>query len=241
MTTLYSVTTATTGRSAQHVNRFFQIDRDKTASAARSWTNFAPPKRSGDLCLAVCFHPSSMLSQDTSVRCIQNTPTVDRLMTVQPGRFYTVYIYKAGRTRQLLRLSDTVKQKSQTILTFPPKYCVTPFWLRGAKHFSNDSVSQNSQWVLVLSRCRNVKNCRSPRSAYKQYCTRSTVYCSGFAASVPTILPVRKVWAYFAVCDCMMTLLQNKILCNLRFSQIDGNGRKFSHIELSNSVISYIF
>ena len=34
-------------------NRFFQIDRGKTASAARNWTNFAPPNRSYDLCLVL--------------------------------------------------------------------------------------------------------------------------------------------------------------------------------------------
>ena len=30
-----------------------------------------------------------------------------------------------------------------------------------------------------------------------------------------------------------------KALCDVKFRQIEGNGRKFSPIELSNSVISY--
>ena len=32
-----------------------------------------------------------------------------------------------------------------------------------------------------------------------------------------------------------------KLKCDVKFSQIEGNGRKFRHIKLSNSVISYIF
>ena len=32
-----------------------------------------------------------------------------------------------------------------------------------------------------------------------------------------------------------------KALCDEKFSQMEGNGRKFSHIELSNIFISYIF
>ena len=37
---------------------FFQIDQNKTASAARNWINFAP--QTDDLCLCFCLHPSSM-------------------------------------------------------------------------------------------------------------------------------------------------------------------------------------
>ena len=37
-----------------------------------------------------------------------------------------------------------------------------------------------------------------------------------------------------------MTLLQSS-LCDVKFRQIERNGPKFSHTELSNSVISYIF
>ena len=40
---------------------------------------------------------------------------------------------------------------------------------------------------------------------------------------------VRKVLADFAVCD---------VLCDVKFSHIEGNGRKFSHIQLSNIVSS---
>ena len=43
------------------VNRFSQIDRDKTASVARNWTHFAPQNRLDDLCLVFCFHHSSMV------------------------------------------------------------------------------------------------------------------------------------------------------------------------------------
>ena len=30
-------------------------------------------------------------------------------------------------------------------------------------------------------------------------------------------------------------------ICDVKFSQIEGNGRKLRHIQLSNSVISYLF
>ena len=46
-----------------------------------------------------------------------------------------------------------------------------------------------------------------------------------------TCYTVRKVLADFAVCDYC------KALCDEKFSQIEGNGRKFRHLELSNSVI----
>ena len=43
----------------------------------------------------------------------------------------------------------------------------------------------------------------------------------------------RKVWADFVVCDWWRYC---KALCVEKVSQIKGNDRKFSHIELSNSV-----
>ena len=39
---------------------------------------------------------------------------------------------------------------------------------------------------------------------------------------------VRKVLADFAVCDCYC-----KALCDVKFRQLEGNGRTFRHIELS--------
>ena len=44
---------------------------------------------------------------------------------------------------------------------------------------------------------------------------------------------VRKVLEDFAVQN-----LNLKALCDVKFRQIEVNGRKFRHIELSNSVIS---
>ena len=40
-------------------NRFFQNDRNKTASTAGNLNKFYPPNRRNDLCLAFCFNPSS--------------------------------------------------------------------------------------------------------------------------------------------------------------------------------------
>ena len=45
----------------------------------------------------------------------------------------------------------------------------------------------------------------------------------------------RKGWADCAVCDWWRYC---KALCDVKFSQMEGNGRKFRHIQLSNSVIS---
>ena len=39
---------------------FFQIDRGKTACAARKWTKSAPQNRRNNLCLCFSLHPSSM-------------------------------------------------------------------------------------------------------------------------------------------------------------------------------------
>ena len=47
---------------------------------------------------------------------------------------------------------------------------------------------------------------------------------------------VRKVLADFAVCDWGHYC---KTRCDEKFCKIEGNGRNFSHIELSISVISY--
>ena len=49
----------------------------------------------------------------------------------------------------------------------------------------------------------------------------------------PSLCSVRKVLADFAVCD---VLCYCKALWDVTFRQIEGNGRKFRHIELSNSV-----
>ena len=47
---------------------------------------------------------------------------------------------------------------------------------------------------------------------------------------------VRKVLADFAVCDWRCYIA--KVLCDVKFSHIEGNSRKFSHIQLSNIVSS---
>ena len=64
--------------------------------------------------------------------------------------------------------------------------------------------------------------------------------CRGWCCSTPpgTWPPpnpctVRKVFADFAVFDWGRYC---KTLCDVKFRQIEGNGRKFCHIELSNSV-----
>ena len=46
---------------------------------------------------------------------------------------------------------------------------------------------------------------------------------------------VRKVLLVFAVWDRRRYC---KALCDVKFSQIEGNGREFSHKEISNSVIN---
>ena len=43
-------------------NLFFQIDRGKTTSTARNWTNSAPQNRRDDLCLVFSLHLSSMVN-----------------------------------------------------------------------------------------------------------------------------------------------------------------------------------
>ena len=58
--------------------------------------------------------------------------------------------------------------------------------------------------------------------------------CRPIAASCT----VRKVLGDFAVCD---VLSYCKALCDVQFRQIEGNGRTFRHILLSNGVISLIF
>ena len=52
------------------------------------------------------------------------------------------------------------------------------------------------------------------------------------------IITIRKVLADFAVCDWWRYC---KALCDEKFCQIAGNGRKFSHIELSNKESSVKF
>ena len=42
-------------------NLFFQINRGKTATAARNWINSAPPNRRDDLCLCFCTNSSSIV------------------------------------------------------------------------------------------------------------------------------------------------------------------------------------
>ena len=56
--------------------------------------------------------------------------------------------------------------------------------------------------------------------------------------TVHSVYTVSKVLADFAVCDWWRCC---KALCDVKFSQIEGKGRQFSHIELSNGVISFKF
>ena len=53
-----------------------------------------------------------------------------------------------------------------------------------------------------------------------------------------TMHTVRKVLAEFAVCNWWRYC---KAVCDVKFSQIEGNGKKCRRIELSNSVIRLIF
>ena len=46
---------------------------------------------------------------------------------------------------------------------------------------------------------------------------------------------VRKILADYAVCDRRRYC---KALCDVKFSQIEGNSRTFCHIEISNSVVT---
>ena len=60
-----------------------------------------------------------------------------------------------------------------------------------------------------------------------------------YTQQFPTLLhTVRKVLADFAECDWWHYC---KALCDVKFCQIAGNGRKFSHIELSNIASSVEF
>ena len=47
------------------------------------------------------------------------------------------------------------------------------------------------------------------------------------------IYTVKKVLADFAVCDVLYDAIA-KLLSDVKFRQIKGNGRKFSHLKLSN-------
>ena len=69
---------------------------------------------------------------------------------------------------------------------------------------------------------------------YQQYVLHILSYHKSFYS----IYTVRKVLAHFAVCDRWRYC---KALCDEKFSQKEGNGRKFSHIELRNIVIILTF
>ena len=68
--------------------------------------------------------------------------------------------------RQLLRQSDNNLNQKNCYLSITVKFCLEPkFRLRGANIFSYFSMSQNSYYVVALSRCRVVatlKNCGKP-------------------------------------------------------------------------------
>ena len=73
------------------------------------------------------------------------------------------------------------------------------------------------------------------KTLFKASAIVDTIGLSAYAHAQYTL---RTVLEDFAICDWWRNC---KALCDVKFSQIEGKGRKFSHIEPSNGVISFKF